>query len=557
MFVTAIVFSAAIVAQVPVSAIVQEYEAEDQQTSGTVIGPDRRYGSVAAEGSGRRAVSLDRSGQWIQFTLRAPAHGLTIRYSLPPSPLEERRSSSADIMVAGKRIATVPLESRYSTTAALPPDRHLAGRVHHFWDEARVMLPRSFPAGTKLKVRISPTARATPFAIDLIDTVALAGPAPLPPGAISAQSFGADPTGRHSSREAFVSAISAARASNKALYVPPGHYRVDGHQIVDRVVILGAGSWYSILRGHDLGFYSRETGSSHVTLSGFAVESDVAQREDALPQAAIGGRFSESRFTALYLHHAKAGIWLDGPAHDISITNTEIADQAADGINLHRGIVDARVESNRIRNVGDDGIASWSDGMANERIIIRDNRITAPGLANGIALYGGRDLEVSKNQIADTVIEGGGIHLGTRFHSTPFDGRILIADNLVIRSGSLDPNWNFGVGAIWIYALEKPINADVEIRNNRIEGASCEAVQLLGPQSIDGVRIEGLQTDSPGADLFAFQAAGSSFVDGAVSKDEHGDSGVEIPDDFRLMTGERNRGWQIRMVRTSRSPRCR
>jgi hypothetical protein len=557
MFVAAIVLSAAIVAQGDVWATVAEYEAEDQQTSGRVIGPDRKYGSVAAEASGRRAVSLDRSGQWIQFTLRASARGLTIRYSLAASPIEWGRRSSADIIVAGRRIATVPLRSRYSTTAPMPPDQHLAGRVHHFWDEARVVLPRSLPAGTKLKLRMSPTARAKPFAIDLIDTIALADPRPSPPGAISAQSFGADPTGRYSSRKALVSAISAARASHKALYVPPGLYRVDGRLIVDRVVIQGAGSWYSILRGHNLGFYSRETGSSRVTLSSFAVESDVAKREDALPQAAVGGRFSESRFTALYLHHAKAGIWLDGPANDIAITDTEIADQAADGINLHRGIVDALVENNRIRNVGDDGIASWSDGMANQRVIIRGNRITAPGLANGIALYGGRDLEVSKNQIADTVIEGGGIHLGTRFRSTPFEGTILVADNLLIRSGSMDPNWRFGVGAIWLYALEKPINADVEIRNNRIEDASCEAVQLLGPQSIDGVRIEGLQTDSSGADLFAFQAAGSAFVDGVVSKEEPGDAGVAIPDDFRLVTGKRNRGWRMRGVRAPHSPRCR
>ena len=557
MFVIAIALSTAIVAQMPVLGTTAEYEAEDQQTSGTAIGPDRRYGSVAAEASGRRAISLDHSGQWIQFTLHAPARGLTIRYSLPTSPLRWRRGSSADIIVAGRRIATVPLKSRYSTAAPMPPDRHLAGRVHHFWDEARVVLPRSLPVGTKLKLRMSTTARAMPFAIDLVDTLALGAPTPSPRGAISTQSFGADPTGRRSSRMAFVRAISAARASQRPLYVPPGHYRVDGHLIVDRVVVLGAGSWYAILRGHDLGFYSRESGSSRVTLSGFAVESDVGKRNDALPQAAIGGRFSQSRFTALYLHHAKAGIWLDGPANDISITDTEIADQAADGINLHRGIVDTLVENNRIRNVGDDGIASWSDGMANQRVIIRGNRIASPGLANGIALYGGRDLEVTNNEIADTVIEGGGIHLGTRFHSTPFDGRILVADNLLIRSGSWDPNWDFGVGAIWIYALERPINADVEIRNNRIVDASCESVQLLGPQSINGIRVEGLQTDGPGEDLFAFQAAGSALVDGAVSKDELGKNGVEVPRDFRLAAGEGNRGWRIHMVEKSQSPRCR
>ena len=61
----------------------------------------------------------------------------------------------------------------------------------------------------------------------------------------------------------------------------------------------------------------------------------------------------------------------------------------------------------------------------------------------------------------------------------------------------MDPNWRFGVGAIWIYALERPIRADIAIFRNRIEDARCEAVQLLGPQPIDGVRVEDLRIAGP------------------------------------------------------------
>jgi hypothetical protein len=151
MFFIALALSASsALAEVPPSNKVYEYEAEDQRTSGTVIGPDRRYGTVAAEASGRRAVLLDQPGQWIQFTLGASARGLTIRYSLPASPLERARRSSMDILVSGKLIKTIRLQSRYSTSAPMPPDRHLAGYVHHFWDEVRVVLPKPLPAGTKL-----------------------------------------------------------------------------------------------------------------------------------------------------------------------------------------------------------------------------------------------------------------------------------------------------------------------------------------------------------------------------------------------------------------------
>ena len=186
-------------------------------------------------------------------------------------------------------------------------------------------------------------------------------------------------------------------------------------------------------------------------------------------------------------------MWFDGPAHDLSIRNVEIADQTANGVNLHRGIRNALITYNRIRNVGDDGIASWSEGSPNEHVIISGNQITAPGLANGIAIYGGRDIEVTGNVIADTLVEGGGIHLGSRFRSAPFAGKILVANNSIVRAGSMDPNWHFGVGAIWIYAFERPISADIRIDNNRIDQPSCEAIQLLGPQRIDGVHLSNLR----------------------------------------------------------------
>jgi hypothetical protein len=555
MFVPLIVLAAALAKAAPALASEAEYEAADQASSGIPIGPDRTPGTIAAEASGRRAVLLEKPEQSVQFTLQAPARGLTIRYSLPGAA--RRPSSTAVIEVSGRPVATATLTTRYSGGAHFSVDRPFNGPAHHFWDEERILLPMSLPAGTTVSIRMSRGSGESPFALDVIDTLAVPSPAPAPAGAISLQRFGADPSGKGGSRQAFIRAIAEARREHRPLYVPPGRYRVDGHLIVDRVAIIGAGSWYSIIAGHHFGFYSRRRGSSDVSLSALAVESDVYQRQDRLPLAAVGGRFSRSSFTGLYLHHSKVGMWLDGPAHDIAISGVEIADQAADGINLHRGIRDSVVENSRIRNVGDDGIASWSERVANERIRIRGNRIAAVGLANGIAVYGGRDIEITGNRIADTLIEGGGIHLGARFRSAPFSGTIRITNNAIVRSGSLDPHWRFGIGAIWLYALEKPVRARILIENNRIEAPTCEAIQLLGPKPIDGVRVEGLEIEGPVESVLALQTAGSLYAAGVVSDEAPLSPIVDVPHGFHLMTGPGNRAWETRAVASAGSPKCR
>jgi hypothetical protein len=539
--------------QTPATPI-EVYEAENQETSGRVIGPERMFGTVAAEASGRRAVQLDGSDQFIRFGLAAPARGLTIRYSLPAGSDWRRKPSIILIKENGQALTRVQLTSGYTAQLVVHPGG--ARPVHHFWDEVRLLLPRSLAAGTTLSLSLAGDDGTEAIAIDLIDTEEVGPPKGPPQGAVSLAQFGADPTGRRSSRDALVHAISAARQQHRPLYIPAGRYGVDGHVEVDRVTIAGAGSWHSIIAGHQLGLYSARRGSSSVTLSGFALESDISKRQDRRPLAAIGGAFSNSSFTHLYLHHAKVGIWLDGPAHDLVISDIVIADQAADGINLHRGIRNALVESNRIRNTGDDAIASWSDRISNEAIVIRNNQITAPGLANGIAIYGGRNITVAGNRVADVLVEGGGIHLGARFRATPFAGRILVADNVVVRAATMDPNWHFGVGAIWIYALERPIRADIEILRNRIEDARCEAVQLLGPDRIDGVRVEDLRIAGPLTSVFALQTGGSMVAasvtaDGAPSNPE-----VEVPTAFVLGPGYGNWGWAARTVQTPRPPAC-
>ncbi|HSB01675.1 MAG TPA: hypothetical protein VLE49_13580, partial [Anaerolineales bacterium] len=60
-----------------------EYEAEDAQTNGEILLPDRTFGTMAAESSGRRAVKLEQAGEYVQFRSMGPANSVVVRFVIP------------------------------------------------------------------------------------------------------------------------------------------------------------------------------------------------------------------------------------------------------------------------------------------------------------------------------------------------------------------------------------------------------------------------------------------------------------------------------------------
>jgi hypothetical protein len=489
------------------------YEAEDGASNGTIIGPDRALHTLASEASGRRAIRLAKPSEYVELELASPASGLTVRYSIPDGA--DGRGLPAKLLISadGKRIAALPLTSRYSWFYGRYPftNRPGDGRPRRFYDHARILLPHMVPSGTRLRLSLAPGSRAGWVAIDLVDAEEVPPPKRAPSGSISVSRFGADPTGRRSSAAAFDRALASGSASGRPVWIPPGEYRIDRHVIVDRVKLIGAGQWYSVLRGNGVGVFGRRAprGSTSVELRGFAIIGEVTRREDRKPLAAIGGSLGNSTVQGLWLQHTKGGIWIDGPADRLTISDLVIVDQAADGVNFHGGVTNSIVRNSFVRGSGDDGLAMWSHRRENVGDSFERNTIVAPFLANGIALYGGRDLTVSGNLVADSVTEGGGIHLGSRFHATPFAGNIAVRSNTIVRGGDFDPNWKFGVGAFWIYALDRPIAARIDVTDLQVVAPRCAAIQFIG-KTIEGVSFDRVRVEGPAAEILQIQASGSA-----------------------------------------------
>ena len=501
-----------------------EYEAENAEFIGERIGPDRRFTTLSAEASGRMAVRLSRPGDGVTVTLARAANALTIRAAIPDGTDGRGRDATMGVYAGGERVGTLALTSRYGWFYGRYPFTNdpADGRPHHFYDHSRLLLDRTLPAGAKVTLR---SDGGVPWIIlDLADFEFVPPPLSPPAGALSVLEFGADPTGRRSSAGALDRAIAAARAEDRAVWLPPGRFRVDRHVTVDRVTIAGAGVWHSALVGRGVGLYGRDapTGSTGVHLSDFAILGEVDERVDDEQSNAIGGAMGGgSTIERLWLQHHKVGLWFDGPMRGIRISGLRILDMTADGLNFHRGVAHAVVEDSFVRNTGDDGLASWAHHQTNSAVVFRRNTVIAPVLANGIAIYGGRDIAVEDNLVADTLTEGGGLHVGNRFDAVPVAGSIRLTGNLLARAGSFDPNWRFGVGAVWFYALDAPMTAALSVIDADIVAPTMEAVLLIG-ETIEPLVLQNLRLifaddpmvtiRSPGAATLHSITAGSDSI---------------------------------------------
>ncbi|MFI5485880.1 MULTISPECIES: glycosyl hydrolase family 28-related protein [Micromonospora] len=539
-----------------------EQEAENAYTDGEVIGPDRTAYTLPSEASGRRAVRLT-PGQHVEFVLPAAANAITVRYSIPDAPEGGGITAPLDVAVNRKRVRTMTLTSQYAwlynqypftndpqadllhrdwwitecscVPAATTPFPSITKpfRPSHFYDEQRLLLGRTYRAGDRIRLTVPAGSNAAWTVIDLLDSE-LVGPPRVRLAAANVLAFGADPTGRRDAASAIERAIDFARRTGLPVYLPPGTYQVNRHILVDDVTIEGAGNWYTVIKGREValptpapdgsvhtgvGFYGRaaaDGGSRNVHLSGFAIEGDVRERIDTDQVNGIGGALNDSTIDGLHLRHTKVGMWFDGPMRNVRITNNIVVDQIADALNFHTGVTDSLVAHNFVRNTGDDGLAMWSESTANARNTFANNTVQSPVLANGIALYGGADNTVSGNLIADPVREGSAIQIGSRFGAEPFTGYVRIRDNTTVRAGTYELNWKIGLGAIWLYALDRSIDARIEVVGDAYLDNTYNAIMLVSEwavkdrYAISDVHFRDIRVDGTGTSVVSARTAGSA-----------------------------------------------
>ncbi|WPP33246.1 discoidin domain-containing protein [Streptomyces sp. CL7] len=443
-------------------------EAESAAHTGSRIGPDHTQGTLASEASGRQAVRLN-TGQRVEFTVPRAANAVTVAYSVP-----DGRSGSLDVYVNGQRLdRTLPVTSRYSyvDTPWIP-----GARTHHFYANARMLLGRDVQAGDTVAFQ----ATNVQVTVDVADFEQAPGAAARPAGSVSVTDKGADPTGQGDSTQAFREAVAAAQGGT--VWIPPGEYRLTSSLSgVQNVTLQGAGHWHSVVRTSR--FIDQTASSGTVHIKDFAVIGDVTERVDSNPDNFVNGSLGpNSTVSGMWLQHLKVGLWLTGNNDNLVVENSRFLDMTADGLNLNGNARGVKVRNNFLRNQGDDALAMWSLNAPDVNSVFENNTITQPNLANGIAIYGGTDITVRNNLIADTNALGSGIAISNQKFLDPFhplSGTITVDGNTLVRTGAMNPNWNHPMGALRVDSYDSAIAAQVRITNTTITDSPYSAFEFV------------------------------------------------------------------------------
>ncbi|MFJ3700830.1 MULTISPECIES: CBM35 domain-containing protein [unclassified Streptomyces] len=521
------------------------YEAESGSTNATTIGPDRTYLTVPSESSGRKAVVLDATGEYVQFTLTEPANALTLRYSVPDNAAGTGIDTTLSVYADGTQLRDLSLSSKYSWVYGSYPygNDPSQGAGHHFFDETRTLLTAGLPAGTVLKFQKDAGDTAASYTLDLVETETAPGALTMPAtGFVSATTLGVTPDDSTDDTGALNTAVATATSQGKGLWLPAGTYNISGHVDLAGADLRGAGQWHTVLRGRNGkgGLFGRG-GTSNV--QDLMIAGDVSYRDDANFDAAVEGDFGKgSTLTNLWIQHTKVGLWTDAPTDGLYASGLRIRDTFADGVNLHKGTRATEVSQSSVRNTGDDGLAMYSEAQAVTDSAFRFNTVQLPMLANTVGVYGGHGNRVEDNLLADTVTGSSGIAISSRFAPVPFSGTTSVQRNTLTRTGGYEPNWQSELGALWIYADSSDITAPVLVKDNEILDSTYSGLLISWQKNVGALTVDGLKIDQAGSHGIEINSAGAGTFSG-VTVAGAAAGGLSSTGGFTITRGTGNTGW--------------
>ncbi len=525
-----------------------ELEAEAGAQTGNVVGPSREYGTLPAEASGRKAVTLDATGQEVAFTLPTAANAMVVRYSIPDSPDGAGRSATLSVYAGQAHLLDMPVSSRYAWIYGA----YLSGgegaqnqpsqlTPHHYFDEQRVLIGDQ-PAGARIALRKDAASNAPSYTIDLVDFEQVEAPLTAPAGFISVASQGAVADDGQDDTSALNAAISAAKAANQGVFLPKGTYEINSAIALQGVTLAGAGQWYTVLHGKAGrgGLFGK---GERIQILDLAIFGDVVNRNDGGSDTGIEGNFADgSLIQNVWVEHTKVGMWFDAPTSGLYVAGVRIRDTFADGVNIHKGTAFTRIDQSHIRNTGDDGLAMFSEGQSVKNCAFTFDTVQLPLLANAVGMYGGADNRAEDNLLSDTVNASAGIAIGNRFAPAPFSGTQSIQRNTLLRTGGYEHNWMSPLGALWVYADTADLTTPIVIKDLDIRDSAYQGVLLSFQKTITGLSFENVSIDGATTYGIDIDAKGSATFNG-VSVSHAVKGGLNNPSGYTLTRVNGNTGF--------------
>src|ERR1700678_2987986 len=532
-----------------------EYEAENAATNGTIIGPSFAQGSLPSEASGREAVQLTATGQYVQFTLTSAANAFDLHSALPQGD-----TGTLSVYVNGTELSQqLSLTSAYSyiTTSDIT-----GSDAHKFFDDARMELGQTVAAGGTVTFEVNSSNTALPYTINVADFFNVGAAATQPANSVSVTSYGADPTGANSSVTAFNEAISAASSAGESVWVPSGTYLIGSPLNVTSATIEGAGYWYTMIDSNEM-IDNTSADSGAINLSNFAIMGNTVGRNDSSQENAIDGSLGTGwTVNSLWIQDTNVGFWLQYGNSNCTVENTIVLSTDADGLNFNGNATNCTVKNNFLRDTGDDSLAIWSYPALDSGITFSNNTIESPTLANGIADYGGSNNTIENNVIADSPALGSGLTISNeQFLSpgfVPLSGTITVSGNYLIRDGQYNPNWDHPMSAVQFDAYDTAFTGvTINYSGGAILDSPYSAFEFVSGDgdgnTISGLNISDVNVQNVGTVVMQAETSGSVSVSGVTASgvgvagtyNDGYDSGTYTPGALTFNLGSGNSGWSL------------
>ncbi|MEV8038135.1 discoidin domain-containing protein [Streptomyces sp. NPDC086182] len=457
------------------------YEAEDGTlgAGAKVVGPNRTIGDIAGEASGRRAVALNGTGQYVEWTTRTATNTLVTRFSIP-----DGTDTTLDVYVDGQFLKAIDLTSKYAWlygNETAPGNSPGSGAPRHIYDEASLLLGRTVPAGSRIRLQ-KDAANSSTYAIDFINTEQATAIANPDPAAYTV------PTGF--GHQDVQNALDKVRMDTTGqlvgVYLPAGDYETSSKfQVYGKAVkVVGAGPWFTRFHAPasqentDVGFRA-EASAKGSTFSGFTYLGNYTSRIDGPGKVFDFSNVSDITIDNIWVEHMVCLYW-GANTDNMTIKNARIRDTFADGINMTNGSTDNHVVNDDARATGDDSFALFSAidaGGADEKNNLYENLTsTLTWRAAGIAVYGGYNNTFRNLRVADTLVYSG-VTISSLDFGYPMNG--FGTEPTTIENVSLERTgghfWGSQVfPAIWAFSASKVFQGirvnDVDIDDSTYGG---------------------------------------------------------------------------------------
>lgn len=486
-----------------VTAAYTTYEAETCTTDGTILEDSRVYREIQSEASGRSAVKLENPGQSIKFKLLEDANAITLRYCVPDSADGAGEAYTLNFNIGGDSVDATVTSYHTWVYGAYPYTNTPDDKPHNFFDDVTFKLDKTYPAGTEITISKTADNTAEYYIVDFIETELFEEAHTQPENSLSITEYGAVANDGEDDTQALLDCVTAAVADGKEVWIPAGEFTFTQGRIniaKDNVTIRGAGMWHTVLTGPGAAFYIK---ADNTAFYDFKMQGDVRIRQDAVDPAAFelaNSTYSRENLTIqnIWVEHYKVGAWTYNVS-GVHMVGCRIRNTFADGINLCKASSNSMVEQSNFRGTGDDAVAMWSQTYSDVNNIVRYNTIALPDLANGVAIYGGKDIKILNNMVSDIITEGSGINISTNFQPADFGERIIVEGNILNRCGSQNDTSGSKMGAIWFNTVfEYDNNAEVIVRNNIVRDSSYQGISFGGVGTVKSVWIDGNTLENSG-----------------------------------------------------------